>query len=67
MIRKESASGKMGWFQPREQADYISKLRNPREIRENQETSKRNFQGPVAYFRGRINHLLQKDATNRAL
>ena len=50
----------MGWFKKRQEIEYISKLRNPIEIEENQERSQRNFVGPIAYFRRRLNVLLQE-------
>ena len=64
MIRKENGSGRMGWFRQRENGEYISKLRQPREIQENQERSAKGFQGPVAYYRRRLNVLLNESVVN---
>ena len=61
MIRKENSSGRMGWFRSRENSEYIAKLRQPREVQENQERSQKGFQGPIAYYRRRLNFLLNEE------
>ncbi len=58
LILKESKLNNMNWFKQRQEIEYLSKLRNPREIEENQEIRQKNFTGPIAYFRRRLNYLL---------
>ena len=60
LIKKEAEQDNMGWFKKRQEIEYISKLRNPREIEENQEKRQKNFVGPIAYFRRRLNVLLHE-------
>ena len=64
LILKEAKLNNMNWFKQRQEIEYISKLRNPREIEENQEIRQKNFAGPIAYYRRRLNHLLQDRAPN---
>lgn len=56
-ILKEAKNNVMGWFEVRSSIEYIDKLRNPRKFQELNSKSTKMYQGPVAYFIRRLNHL----------
>ena len=60
-ILKEDKVNKMSWFNENPAAEYLSKLRNPRLIQETQCTTSRHFNGPINYFKRRLNYLRNKE------